>query len=105
MVSDKMVTITSCHSIQRFSVYECPFWNKQEGNGPIDQRATRAMKTNQKLPVIFNEILVVSEANINYNVSLQMTSKVKFDIRFEISDLKYPSNHAHVASNCPSGSH
>ena len=34
-----------------------------------------------------------------------MTSKVKFDITFEISDLKYPSNHAHVASNFPSGSH
>ena len=29
-----------------------------------------------------------------------MTSEVKFDLRFELSNLDYPSIHVHVASNC-----
>ena len=49
-----------------------PHADTQEGNGPKDQRVKRAMKTNQKFPVIFDEIFVVSEANIIFNVSRQI---------------------------------
>ena len=43
---------------------------EQEGNGPKDERA-----------------------------AMEMASKVKFDFRFEICDLKYPEIDVHIESN------
>ena len=47
-----------------------PSYSKQEGNGPLDERATMA---------IILEVI--------------------FGLRFEISNLNYPGIHVHVASN------
>ena len=89
-------------------------WSEQEGNGPLNERATMAMI----FEVIFGLRFEIS--NLNYpgihvhvvsnshfgglwgHSSLQMASKaseVRFDLRFEISNLNYPGIHVHVAPN------
>ena len=67
-----------------------------EGNGPIDERATVA----EVSVANFNFIFGISYFNYPGHDGLQMTSKVIFDLKIELSALNYLCSHAFLACKC-----
>ena len=80
---------------------------KQEGNGPRDERATRAMKNYPSYHSLIGYVPLLLLGSGSYHfllhrldwngVSILTTSEFRYDIEFEISNLSYPGIYVHIA--------